>query len=190
MNLGSFRINREWTLFLDRDGVINRRIYGGYVTSWPDFVFLPGVIEAFRILSGIFGKIIVVTNQQGISKGLMTPADLEGIHRRMLEEICAGNGRIDAVIFSPEPASANSIKRKPGVGMALEARKMFPEISFKKSVMTGDSLTDMKFGKRIQMKTVFISSDLYEIRKGSQMIDLVYSSLEEYAVDLQRHYPG
>ena len=75
-------INPEenWTLFLDRDGVINRRLPGAYVQHWDQFEFLPGVLPALSILANYFAHLIIVTNQQGIGKGLMTESDLQKIH--------------------------------------------------------------------------------------------------------------
>ena len=72
--------NRSWTLFLDRDGVINRRLPGAYVQSWEAFHWLPGALEAIAGLTQNVGRAFVVTNQQGIGKGLMTVASLELIH--------------------------------------------------------------------------------------------------------------
>lgn len=184
MILESLKIDSTWTLFLDRDGVINKRIEGDYIRSWKQFEFLPGVQEAFRIFSGIFGRIIVVSNQQGIGKGLMTEDDVQGIHDKMIEEIQMRNGRIDKTYHSPFLDWENSIHRKPNVGMALKARKDFSEIRFKKAVMTGDSISDMVFGKRLKMKTVFICGNSKLIRQGHDVIDFVYPDLLSFANDL------
>ena len=62
-------IDTGWSLFLDRDGVINTRIHGGYVQRWEQFQFLPGVGDALKILATKFNRIIVVSNQQGIHSG-------------------------------------------------------------------------------------------------------------------------
>ena len=88
-------IQEGWTLFLDRDGVINRRIIDGYVTSWEEFEFLPGVLDAMELLAGKFRYIMVITNQQGVGKGLMTMEQVDAIHDRMCLEIEAHGGRID-----------------------------------------------------------------------------------------------
>jgi len=151
-------INREWTLFLDRDGVINERIVGGYVTCWEEFKILPGVEEALKIFSALFGKIIIVSNQQGIGKGLMTEEQLDDIHTNFLERISLAGGRIDAMFYATNLADENSPMRKPGPGMALKAKDRFPGIQFEKSIMAGDSLSDMQFGKNLGMYTVFIGS--------------------------------
>ena len=178
------RIDGAWTLFLDRDGVINRRIVDGYVTKWDEFEFLPGVTEALKILSGKFGRIIVVSNQQGVGKGLMTGADVEAVHVRMVQEIGESGGRISTVLFSPHLHSEGSVMRKPGIGMALNARRQFPEIRFSRSVMAGDSLSDMRFGKRTGMKTVLISEDLQPARSYPRLIDFVFPDLLSLAYAL------
>ena len=80
-------INDDWTLFLDRDGVINVRIIDGYVTKTEEFEFLPNVIEAFKIFKNKFKRIIVVTNQQGVGKGVMTIEDVISVHNYMNQQI-------------------------------------------------------------------------------------------------------
>jgi len=153
---GILCFDRSWSLFLDRDGVINRRRVDDYVKSWEEFEFLPGVLPALKILSSVFGTVVVVTNQQGVGKGLMTEKDVEAIHRCMLEEVSAQGGRIDRVYFSPFLACEDNLMRKPQTGMALAARRDFPEINFSKSVMVGDTLTDIEFGKKAGMLTVLL----------------------------------
>lgn len=151
------KIDKTWTLFLDRDGVINKHLPDAYVTSLVEFEFIPGSIEAIATLSKRFGKIVVVTNQQGIGKGLMTEMDLEKIHFYMQEEIAIKGGRIDAIYYCPYLSSIKPKCRKPEIGMALQAKEDFPTIDFTKSVMVGDSKTDMEFGKKIGAITIFIT---------------------------------
>ena len=181
MNLKDLKIDNTWTLFLDRDGVINRRIVDGYVKSWGQFQFNPGVKEALKEVSGLFGRIVVVSNQQGVGKGLMTNSEVEKVHQRMISEVEAAGGRIDAVFYCPALESEKSFNRKPNIGMALQARKRFPEIRFRQSIMAGDSLSDMVFGKRVGMKTVFLSSDLPHIRSGFRTINYVFPDLQSFA---------
>ncbi len=177
MNLKDLKIDKNWSLFLDRDGVINHRIVDGYVRSWEQFQFNPGVKDALKEFSGIFGRIIVVSNQQGIGKGLMYEKDVEKVHERMISEVEAAGGRIDAVFYCPTLESDKSFNRKPNIGMALQSRKRFPEIRFRQSIMVGDSLSDMIFGKRVGMKTVFLSSNLPHIRRGYKTINYVFTDL-------------
>lgn len=168
-------------LFLDRDGVINVRLIDDYVKRKEEFEFLEGNLEAFKIFNRLFDKIVVVTNQQGIGKGLMSENDLEQVHSYMKKEIEQCGGRIDAVFHCPSLAKENSIDRKPKVGMGLKARKLFKEIRFKDSIMVGDSLSDLVFGKRLKMHTVHISSSPSTARKHPKRIDKVCNNLLEFA---------
>ncbi len=181
MTLKDLNIDKSWTLFLDRDGVINKKLENDYVKHWIEFEFLDGVLDALKILPQHFGKIVVVTNQQGVGKGLYRTEDLELIHKNMLYEIAFYQGRIDKVYFSPYLSSANHPTRKPGIGMALEAKHDFPDIHFEKSMMVGDSLSDMEFGRNAKMKTAFISDQSFK----HQHIDFNFTSLIEFALSLQ-----
>lgn len=177
MNLHNLKIDRSWTLFLDRDGVINRRRVDDYVKSWDQFEFLPGVTGAMKKFKLIFGRIIIVTNQQGIGKGLMTEQQVLTVHQQMLDAIRHDGGNVDAVFHAPHLHSDRSFMRKPGIGMALKARRMFPEIHFKRSVMAGDSLSDMIFGKRVGMTTVLISPDASLAKSNPKQINHSFPDL-------------
>jgi D-glycero-D-manno-heptose 1,7-bisphosphate phosphatase len=150
------RFDKTWTLFLDRDGVINRRIKDEYISDWDDFDFIVGSIKAIEKLSTIFGTVVVVTNQAGIGKGLMTEKQLKEVHRQLLKTVDLLDGRIDKIYHCPDKPDAKSPNRKPETGMALQAKADFPEIDFSKSVIVGDSNSDMDFGKRLGMTRVFI----------------------------------
>jgi histidinol-phosphate phosphatase family protein len=149
-------VDDTWALFLDRDGVINERIPDDYVKHISDFHFLPRTLEALELSARLFGPIVVVTNQQGIGKGVMTEEELLGIHQYMLAEVFNRGGRIDGVFYCPDLAQDYTPCRKPNSGMGFEARERFPEIDFAKSVMVGDTPSDMEFGQRLGMKCVRI----------------------------------
>lgn len=170
------KIDNTWTIFLDRDGVINKRLPGAYVASIDQFELIEGTLEAIRIFSEIFKRVIVVTNQQGIGKGLMSFNDLNMIHNHFLEEVEVKGGRIDAIYVSPYLHSERHFSRKPSVGMGISARKQFKEINFRKSIMAGDSKSDMLFGKRLGMKTVFIGTPT-EARELGELADFCYPDL-------------
>lgn len=153
------QIDKSWTLFLDRDGVINVRNFDGYITSIDSFKFIEGAIEALIRFSNTFGRIVIVTNQQCIGKGIIKAHELDLIHEYMISEIQKAGGKIDKVYYAPQLASEKSIYRKPNSGMADLAKQDFPEIDFKKSIIVGDSISDMDFGINKGMKTVFISPD-------------------------------
>lgn len=152
-------ITNEWTLFLDRDGVINKRLPDDYVKTIAEFEFLDGALEAIREFDRLFAHIVVVTNQQGIGKGIMTTSDLDKIHTHMVDAIKKAGGRVDHVFYCPKLASENADCRKPNTGMGIEAQRMFPNIDFKKSLMVGDSISDMEFGDRLGTHCAFIGSD-------------------------------
>jgi histidinol-phosphate phosphatase family protein len=173
----SLHISKKWSLFLDRDGVINRRLVDDYVKCPDDFIFEPGATEAIKIFGELFGRIVVVTNQQGIGKKLMTTEILDEIHRHMLSGIKNTGGRLDAIYFCPGLRSENPFCRKPQVGMALKARKHFSEINFKKSIMAGDTASDMQFGKRLKMKTVLIGHDTEIAKQHPKLVDFWFPSL-------------
>lgn len=175
-SLSPSAIDSSWTLFLDRDGVINKRVMGDYVKRAQEFHFLPGVVDALARLSAVFGKVIVVTNQQGIGKGLYTHEDLAAVHALMKREVEAKGGRIDAVFYAPNLASENSPLRKPGTGMALNAQKIFPQIDFSKSIMVGDTESDMQFARNAGMHFVFCCDSGERIAA-----DLHVASLAQFA---------
>lgn len=146
------------SLFLDRDGVINKRIVGSYVRSWAEFEFLEGAREALATFVPIFDTIVVVTNQQGIAKGVMTEQDLINLHQKMLENIEQVGGKIDQVYYSKEHESTNPPDRKPNTGMGLKAQSDFPTIDFKNAWMVGDSVSDLEFGLRLGMKVALVTT--------------------------------
>lgn len=170
--LQQLKVDKSWTLFLDRDGVINLHFPKDYVKNWNEFFFLEGAIESIVRLSGRFGKVIVVTNQQGVAKGKMTEDTLRSIHLNMLSEIEAAGGRIDSIYAATVMADADPEGiRKPKIGMALQAQKDFPEIDFAKSVIVGDSLSDMQFGRNAGMFTVMISDREHSDAVESILVD-------------------
>mgnify|MGYP001334114918 CR=1 FL=1 len=133
------------TLFLDRDGVINYKIENEYVKSICEFKFIPDFIHVVKDLSLLFNRIIIITNQQGIGKGLMSISDLNEIHEHMLNTINHNNGRIDKIYYCPHLDSDNCICRKPSPGMIYKACKEF-NINPQKSIIIGDKESDIRAG--------------------------------------------
>lgn len=174
------QVDKSWTLFLDRDGVINVETVGSYITTWDEFKFNEGAVEALQLLSEIFGAIVVVTNQRGVGRGIMTVDDLRGISNNMTAQVIAGGGRIDK-IYSCTAVSDDDHNRKPNTGMAVQAKEDFPQIDFKKSVIVGNSLSDMEFGKRLAMHTVFLTTKHEPFSLPHDLIDNQYSSLLDWA---------
>jgi D-glycero-D-manno-heptose 1,7-bisphosphate phosphatase len=157
-NLSTFHSDR-WYLFLDRDGVINRKIENGYVTGIEEFEFLPNVLKAIAQLSSVFEKIFIVTNQRGIALGLYTEQDLSRIHAYLSDQIQLNGGKIDGIYFCPHDLGDNCECRKPKPGLIIQAKEQHSEISFDHSILVGDSESDISAGKSLGMKTVLIDKD-------------------------------
>jgi D-glycero-D-manno-heptose 1,7-bisphosphate phosphatase len=175
--------NKNRALFLDRDGVINERIPGEYIEFPAQFKFTENCLEAMAVFKKAFNRIVVVTNQQGIGKGIMTERQLDEIHAFMKAAIEKAGGKIDQIYHCPELAKDNPDCRKPNTGMAFQAQKDFPEIDFSKSVMVGDSISDMEFGKRLEMTTILIDGKKEE-RVNDYIIDYKFSSLFDFAMSI------
>ena len=133
-------------VFLDRDGVLNPHIPGDYLYSADKLVVLPGVALAVRRLNDAGLPVILISNQQGVGKGLMTMEDLLGVEHRMAEALAHEAGaHLDRCYYSTELARDNSPRRKPGPGMLLEAAQDFG-LTLADTVFAGDSRTDIQAG--------------------------------------------
>jgi histidinol-phosphate phosphatase family protein len=174
------QINKSWTLFLDRDGVINEEIKGSYVLHRGEFIFYENVAQALKILADVFGVIVMVTNQKGVGKGLMTLDDLEDVHLYMQEGVNAAGGRIDKIFFCTD-LDENSPNRKPNHGMALQAKELYPQIDFKKTIMVGNKLSDMQFGRNAGMFTVYIATTNPEHTLPNHLMDARFETLYNFA---------
>ena len=143
-------------VFFDRDGVVNKRIVGGYVTKWAEFEWLPGVAETLRDVKKLGYLTIIITNQRGVGTKKMTEADLEQIHTTMQNEL-GDEARFDDIIHCTD-ATNDSLRRKPSPEMLLEAARKY-EIDLAQSWMIGDSPSDIEAGNRAGTKTAFLKND-------------------------------
>ncbi|HEY6828500.1 MAG TPA: HAD family hydrolase [Gemmatimonadaceae bacterium] len=146
-------------IFLDRDGVINRRIPDGYVTRLGEFEFLPDAIPGIRALSGLGRPIIVVSNQAGVAKGLVAVRTLELITTWFVDEIVAGGGRIDAVYYCPHAPADNCECRKPKPGLLLQAAEDFG-VDLGQSALIGDSVSDAEAAASAGVRALLLEHDL------------------------------
>ena len=143
-------------VFLDRDGVINRKAPDGeYVTSLDDIQILPGAERAIALLNHSSRKVIVVTSQRGIALGLFTEADLLAIHKKLQMQLRSCGAHLDAIYFCPHDHGQCSC-RKPGTGLFERAFRDFPGASPENSVMIGDSDSDIVAGTTLGMKTILV----------------------------------
>ncbi|HRN78860.1 MAG TPA: HAD-IIIA family hydrolase [Ferruginibacter sp.] len=176
-------IHPNWSLFLDRDGVINVEKENDYINSWDEFKFYEGIENAFRIFSGIFKHILIVTNQRGVGKGITNEEALKEIHQKLSSQIRLSGGRIDALYYCTALEDHHP-NRKPNPGMGLQAMEDFPDIIPQQSIMVGNNMSDMAFGKNVGMYTVLLTTTLPEPHRPHPLIDAVFPSLISFAQHL------
>ncbi|MCX7922552.1 MAG: HAD family hydrolase [Clostridia bacterium] len=142
-------------IFLDRDGVINKCAKEHeYITQWEYFEFLENVPGAIRLLNNEEYKIVVISNQRGIARGIMTKDEVDELHQRVNEYLNNNGANIDCFLYCPhETGKCNC--RKPDIGLFLAAERLF-EVDKIHSYMIGDSESDIIAGKNYGVKTVFI----------------------------------
>jgi D-glycero-alpha-D-manno-heptose 1-phosphate guanylyltransferase len=175
-------IDQSWTLFLDRDGVFNHQIINDYVKEVHELKIIDGVPQAVAEFSKLFGKILVVTNQQGIGKGVMTEEDLHHLNGYIVNLIETYGGKIDKIYFAPQLKNSNSNYRKSGTGMGLHAKHDFPDIDFSKSILIGDSESDIEFGTKLGMKTIMLKNR----RNLSTKANYIFENLQDVANNLKQ----
>lgn len=147
------------TAFLDRDGVINRKMPSGdYVKTWAEFEFLPGAIEALRRLKAAGIRVVVVTNQRGVALGRMTMADVDEVHSRMQAELAAHDAAAELVLVCPHEKGTCQC-RKPGLGLFRQAKALMPAIDFESSVVVGDSASDLVAGNSLGCASYLVADE-------------------------------
>lgn len=175
------RTGREWCLFLDRDGVINRQIGGDYVRNWTQFEWLPEAVQALRVLRDWAPHIVIVTNQQGVGKGLMGGDDVEAIHQHIQQDLAVTGVVIDDFQVCPHLQSLECACRKPRPGLVLEWLERHPGCEGALSVMVGDSPGDLGLARNVSAVTGGCAS----IRIGGDELngtgDAAFGSLWEFA---------
>jgi histidinol-phosphate phosphatase family protein len=180
MNNTAIDFNNIDCIFLDRDGVLNRKpARGEYITRVQDFALLPGAANAVASLNRWGRKVIVVTNQRGIALGLYSQSDLDRIHDELKNQLAKCGAHLDAIYVCPHEAGQCDC-RKPLTGLFERAFRQFPEARSERSMMVGDSLRDVEAGIRLGMVTVFVTGDdspTIEDRKAAALAQLSIASL-------------
>lgn len=170
-------------IFLDRDGVINKKApEGDYIKNWKEFSFLDNVPEAIHVFNDLGFKVIVITNQRGIARGLMTISDVNCIHERINKKLLAYKAHIDAFFMCPHEKGTCHC-RKPDIGLFLQAEQLFP-VDKVHSFMIGDSITDIEAGHNFGIKTIAVGQSL-------KNADFCFSDLyqtAQYIMNLRRIY--
>lgn len=169
-------------LFLDRDGVINRFVEGGYVLLPDKLEYIPGSIDSIVKANSYFNRVFVVTNQQCVDRGMISHEGLALVHNKLVETVASAGGCIDRVYYSPYVSESNHPWRKPNIGMALQAKKDFPDIRLKNCIMVGDSMSDMLFGRRCDMLTVLVDrNDCVPLTHNApHLVDYHFASLADF----------
>jgi len=147
---------RRPAIFLDRDGVINEQIPAGYVTNWTEFRFRHGILGALRCLSRLKLPMIVVSNQAGVGKRLMSRPMLRQITERFVAALARAGARIDAVYYCPHAPEDACQCRKPLPGLLLEAARDW-RLDLSRSVLVGDSPRDMEAARAVRCRGVLLS---------------------------------
>lgn len=154
-------------VFLDRDGVLNRKLpEGAYVSDWAQFEWVPGAIEAIARMNRAGLSVILVTNQRGIALGRLTLDQLGLIHRNMQSDLASRGARVDAIYCCPHDHGECRC-RKPDIGLFQQAFREFPQANEHNSVVIGDSLSDVEAGQRLRMKTIFIEGETDRQKAGA-----------------------
>ncbi len=151
------QINLRKVVYLDRDGTINHDS-ATYIKSRTEFKFIPGSIEAIRLLTFSGFTSIVITNQSALARKFISPAELDRIHAMMKDAIISGGGKITDIFFCPHMPNAGCECRKPAPGLLLQAQRKY-NIDLATSIMVGDSAKDIECarnagcGKAVLVKT-------------------------------------
>ena len=152
--------------YLDRDGVINKKAEEhNYITKWKDFKFLDNGLYLLENLIKLNYNIIIVTNQQGIGKKIFTTANLEDIHNKMIESLKKRGIKIKKIYHCPHLIKDNCNCRKPEIGMLKKSLVDFPQINKEKSILIGDSQTDLEAGLNFGINSFFFSDDITMINQ-------------------------
>ena len=173
------------TIFIDRDGVINKDPGGwtehDYVTKWDDFYFLPGTLEALKILKDEGIMAIVISNQAGVSKGYFTEKALYDVDKRMLKVVRENGGRIEESFYCIHRDEDNCDCRKPKSGLLEIAAKKYG-IDVGSAYFIGDTKADVMAGKGIGARTILVLSgktSKEDVDKWNEGPDYVFKDLPE-----------
>ncbi|MCX5642095.1 MAG: HAD family hydrolase [Candidatus Omnitrophica bacterium] len=163
------KVRPSLNVFLDRDGVICRYFAHDFTKSWEEFEFLSGAREALKMLNQAGAKVIVISNQSGVNKGIYSAKDLQEIDRRMSEAVTASGGRIAASFYCPHTIAEACLCRKPGTGLVQKAVSEL-NLNLKESTayFVGDSETDIITGERSELTTILVLSGQTVLAKETE----------------------
>jgi D-glycero-D-manno-heptose 1,7-bisphosphate phosphatase len=175
-------------VFLDRDGVINRKSpEGEYVGHWDSFQILPGVEAAIAALNQSGRIVIVVSNQRGIALGYYSKADVDAVHEALQKHLAQQDARIDAFYFCPHDEIECNC-RKPKTGLFEEAFHDFPGASPTNSIVIGDSISDIQAARNLGAPSIFIDGDPNTQKPGAEQARSLASAVSDSLLDAVRQF--
>ncbi len=169
-------LKNKRALLLDRDGVLNEEKRGSYIFTPEEYIWLPGVQDALVKAREYYDYFFIVTNQRGISRGLMTEADLAKVHQKMTDELSKLDVEIHGIYYAKGMDDADPF-RKPNPGMGLKIKEEFKDIDWSRSTMIGNNISDMEFGKHLDLETIFLSTTNPPLKLPHSSVDKQFSSL-------------
>lgn len=170
-------------VFLDRDGVINRKApEGKYISRWSEFLLLPGVEAGIAALNRSGRRVIILSNQRGVALGLYSCAEVEAIHRQLQQHLACHGARIDAFYYCPHDKN-NCDCRKPKPGLFHQAFRDFPDATPTNSLVIGDSISDIQGAHNLGIPAIFIQGNpetqMPGAEQAAELADAVSGSLAE-----------
>jgi D-glycero-D-manno-heptose 1,7-bisphosphate phosphatase len=143
------------TIFFDRDGtLIIDRVY---LNDPEQITYLPGVFEALGLLRDDGYQFVIVTNQSGVARGIVSLENLDEIHRRISKTFAEHGIRFEKFYYAPYSVESNHDMRKPNAGMLMAAHAELGGVDFARSWMVGDRMSDVEAGHRAGCKTVLLA---------------------------------
>jgi D-glycero-D-manno-heptose 1,7-bisphosphate phosphatase len=171
-------------IFIDRDGVINCRRPGDYVLDFSQFVFVPGIRAALKQLASLRLPMIVISNQAAVGKGLLKPADLEEITRRMRRALLDDGTVITAAYYCPHKQDENCACRKPKPGLLQQAAQDF-SIELDRSIFIGDSESDVAAARAAACQPILFARGVRDLPDAPRWTaDLAIASEPEELLDI------
>ncbi|MCL5268841.1 MAG: HAD family hydrolase [Bacteroidetes bacterium] len=178
-------------IFIDRDGTIN--IDKDYLSNPDQLEFIENSPEAIAIANGLGLKVVIISNQSGVARGIMTAAQVNAVNARLVEMLAQRGAKVDAVYYCPHYPNSAGVQctcRKPDIGMLLRAKDQF-DIDLSESFVVGDKWSDVKCGENAGAFTSLVltgygESDYHRCIDGGIKIDYLAKNLHDTVTNFVR----